>query len=141
MFYKPILLPLLAQVALTFVVWFWMYYTRISEIQRKRIISDDLAISARAKTLLTESAGPADNFRNQFEVPVLFYVAILLSLMLLIQDNLLIMLAWLFVAFRAAHSLIHCTYNRVMHRFTVYIASCAVLFMMWLRLSWYALSF
>ena len=37
-------------------------------------------------------------------------------------------LAWLYVALRYAHSAIHCTYNRVMHRFAVFIASMLVLF-------------
>jgi hypothetical protein len=141
MFYKPILLPLLAQVALTFGVWFYMYFTRIGEIQRKRISTEELADGVQARSLLTQSAGPAENFRNLFEMPVLFYLAVVLSLMLLIQDQLLITLAWIFVFTRVVHSFIHCTYNRVMHRFTVYVASCAILFLIWLRLAWYVVSF
>jgi NAD(P)-dependent dehydrogenase (short-subunit alcohol dehydrogenase family) len=33
-----------------------------------------------------------------------------------------------------AHSAIHCTYNQVMHRFTVYAASSLLLFMLWFML-------
>jgi hypothetical protein len=48
----------------------------------------------------------SDNFRNLFEVPVLFYV----------------------------HSFIHLTYNRVMHRFAVYVLSTVVLLVLWAAL-------
>jgi hypothetical protein len=39
--------------------------------------------------------------------------------------------AWAYVALRSLHSLIHVTYNRVMHRFLVYVASTLLLFAMW----------
>ncbi len=140
MFYKPILLPLLAQVLLTFLVWIYMYITRLREIQKQDIEPQQLAQRSRAQTLLAAVAGPADNFKNLFEMPLLFFLAVLLSLILLIQDDLLVTLAWSFVILRVIHSLIHCTYNRVMHRFTVYIASCLVLLLMWFRLGLYILT-
>jgi hypothetical protein len=43
----------------------------------------------------------------------------------------LLVLSWLYVALRVLHSLIHCTYNRVMHRFAVFVASMVVLFVIW----------
>ena len=141
MFYKPILLPVLALVVLTFAVWLVLYFTRIREIIAKRINAGELANSQQARLLLTDSAGPSDNLRNLFEMPILFYLAMLLSLILLIQDGQLVVLAWLYVTLRALHSLVHCTYNRVMHRFSVYLASCAILFMIWLRMAWYIFAF
>jgi len=140
MFYKPILLPLLAQVLLTFLVWIYLYITRFREIQRKNLSPQQLAHRSGAQALLTDSSGPADNFRNLFEMPVLFYAAVLLSLVLLIQDELLASLAWAFVISRSIHSIIHCTYNRVLHRFAAYMASSLVLIMMWFRLSLYILT-
>ena len=140
MFYKPILLPLLAQVLLTVLVWVYMYATRFREMAAKNIEPDHLADRAAAQSLLRSSAGPADNFKNLFELPVLFYVAIVLSLVLLIQDALLVQLAWGFVLFRAAHSAIHCTYNRVVHRFLAYVGSALVLFLMWVRLAMFIFS-
>ena len=140
MFYQPILLPLLAQVLLTFLVWIYMYITRFREIHLKGYDAQRLAQNSAVQSLLTESAGPADNFRNLFEMPVLFYLAVLLSLVLLIQDELLADLAWGFVLLRALHSLIHCTYNRVVHRFTAYLASTLFLALMWLRLGLYILT-
>jgi hypothetical protein len=40
--------------------------------------------------------------------------------------------AWAYVGLRALHSLIHVTYNRVVHRFLVYVASTLLLFGMWI---------
>jgi len=139
MFYQPILLPLLAQVTLTFLVWVHLYVTRLTEISRKNIEPQDLARRTGGQSLLVDSAGPSDNFKNLFEMPMLFFIAILLSMMLLLQDMLLVQLAWAYVVLRALHSLIHCTYNKVLHRFTVYIASTLVLILMWLRLALYIL--
>lgn len=140
MYYQPILLPLLAQVLLTFLVWVYLYVTRFSEISRKGINAQQLSDRSQGQALLKDSAGPADNFKNLFEMPVLFYLAILLSLTLLLQDELLVQLAWGFVILRALHSLVHCTYNRVIHRFTAYLASSLVLILMWIRLALYVLT-
>jgi hypothetical protein len=46
-----------------------------------------------------------------------------------------LLLAWIFVALRAVHSAIHLTYNSVVHRFTVYAISTAVVFAMWMLLA------
>jgi len=78
----------------------------------------------------------ADNYSNLFESPVLFYAAILLTLILMVQDTILVMLAWTYVTTRYVHSFIHITYNRVMHRFSVFIFSSFVLFAIWVRLGW-----
>jgi len=131
------LLPLLAQVLLTFTVWGWLYVARLREMKSKGIHPQAVKSRSQLQALLTDSAAPANNFMNLLEMPVLFYLAILLTLLLMVQDPVLILLAWTYVVLRAVHSLIHCTYNRVMHRFLVYFSSCVVLLLMWLRLAAY----
>ena len=69
--------------------------------------------------------------------PILFYVAVMLAVLLLIQDSLLVRLAWGFVIMRVIHSLVHCSYNRVMHRFVAYFISCLFLLLLWVRLASY----
>ena len=139
MFYRPLLIPLLALVFLTFLVWVFMYVTRLAEIKRKSIDPQSLDTRVHGQALLTDSPAQADNLKNLFELPVLFYVAVLLALVLMIQDQLLVQLAWGYVALRYVHSLVHCTYNRVMHRFIAYAASSLVLMFMWARLAGYIL--
>jgi hypothetical protein len=137
MSFQPILLPMLVMIALTFLVWVYMYVLRLSEINRKSIDPQDLQDRNQSQLLLTDSANPSNNLKNLFEMPVLFYVAVLLSMALLIQDTLLVRLAWGFVLLRTLHSVVHCTYNRVKHRFIVYAISCLFLLFIWIRLaSW-----
>ena len=56
MFYKPMLLPLLAQVLLTFLVWFYLYITRIAEMKRKEIHPQALNSRSAAQELMVDSA-------------------------------------------------------------------------------------
>ena len=137
MFYKPLLLPLVIQAALTFVVMFRMYRLRINEFKTKRIHPQTVPSRHKFRQLLTDSAPSADNFSNLFEMPVLFYANILLALILMLQDPVLVALAWLYVFLRVVHSIIHTTYNTVIHRFYVFAASAVVLLGMWVRLGWY----
>ncbi len=136
MYFKPLLLPLLAQVGLTFTVMLIMYRKRVAEMNSKQIHPQKIKTRSESKALLTDSAPASDNYSNLFELPVLFYVAILLTLMLMVQDSILVILAWTFVASRYVHSFIHVTYNQVMHRFTVFIFSSFVLLAFWVRLGW-----
>lgn len=136
MYYPPLLLPLLFMVALTFAVWFRMYYLRLSEMQEKGIDPQAVATRSRGRDLLTRSEAASDNLMNLFEMPVLFYLAIVLALILLIQDPVLVAFAWLYVILRVLHSAIHCTYNTVLHRFWLYFASCTALLAIWARLAW-----
>jgi hypothetical protein len=71
---------------------------------------------------------------NLLEMPLLFYVACLTLYVTGKVDAVAVYLAWLYFGLRAAHSLIHLTYNKVFHRLTVFAASNAVLAVLWIRL-------
>jgi hypothetical protein len=124
------LLPAAAMVALTAVVWVRLYVQRIGEMRRRRISAGELATAPQTATVLQDVTA-ADNFRNLFEVPVLFYVLCLALYVTHRQGAALLALCWLFVALRAVHSAIHYTYNNVMHRFFVYVTSTVLLFGLW----------
>ena len=71
------------------------------------------------------------HFTNLFEMPVLFYVAVLMAYVTRQVNVWLVAGAWLYVALRYLHSYVHLTSNDVIRRFSVYIASAAVLFAMY----------
>lgn len=126
----PIWLPCASMVGLTVLIWVKLYADRLGEMRARRIDPQALA-SARAAAGKLERTGAADNFRNLFEVPVLFY---LLCVALALNGGStpgFVTAAWVYVALRAVHSLIHVTYNRVVHRFLVYVTSTLLLFGMW----------
>jgi len=76
---------------------------------------------------------PNRNLMNLLELPVLFYVACLAFYVGGIVDVAAVVLAWAYVALRAAHSVIHLTYNNVFHRLAAFAASNAVLLALWIR--------
>ena len=126
-------------VFLTFAVWVYLYALRIPEIKHLGIDPDELQDRAESHKLLTVSGAASNNLKNLFEVPILFYLAAMIAMLLMIQDDLLLWLAWGFVILRLVHSVIHCSYNRVMHRFFAYLISCLFLMFMWIRLASYIL--
>jgi hypothetical protein len=131
---RAIYLPALAMAALTFGVWWRMFFMRIGQMKRERIHPQKVATSGQAAALLTDSRA-ADNFRNLFELPVLFYLALVVADRLDMVDGISLSLAWAFVLLRIAHTAIHITYNRVMHRFGAYVAGGAALWTLWAYLA------
>jgi hypothetical protein len=129
-----IFLPGVAMVALTFVVLMTMYRRRVAQMKRERIHPQAVATSAQSAAMLTDS-GPADNFRNLFELPVLFYFALVVCAITGLDDTATLALAWAFVAARALHSAIQCSYNKVMHRFRAYLLGAAILLALWVRVA------
>ena len=122
--------PAVAMAALTFVVAVRMFRMRIGQIIREKIRLQSIATSKEASEKLTDSRC-ADNFRNLFELPVLFYLGLVIAAQTGQVNWLTLGLAWLFVATRIAHSYIHCTYNRVKHRFYAFVAGFFVLCAFW----------
>lgn len=122
--------PAVAMAALTFAVWLRMYAVRIGEMRRRRIHPQAVATSAQAMAALQDTRA-ADNFRNLFELPVLFYLALVTAALTQQVTASTLGLAWAFVALRVLHSAVHCSYNRVMHRFAVHMAGGAVLWVLW----------
>jgi hypothetical protein len=122
--------PALAMVALTLAVWLRMYFSRIGEMKRERVHPQAVATSAQMAARLHDTRA-ADNFRNLFELPVLFYLALVVAALTAQAGTAVLVLAWLFVALRVVHSAIHCSYNKVMHRFLAYLAGGLALWALW----------
>ena len=78
----------------------------------------------------------ANNYQNQFELPVLFYAGVALLIATGLGDGVSLVLAWVFVASRLVHSFIHLGTNNVVHRLFAFSAGLAALAALWL---WFAL--
>lgn len=130
-----ILWPMTAMATLTAVVWVKLYVDRVKELRARRIRPEKLVTAAATGSLL-QNVQSSDNLRNLFEIPVLFYALCLALYATGLTTQLLVIGAWVYVLLRIAHSAIHVTYNRVMHRFPVYMASTIVLFVLWALFAW-----
>ena len=125
-----IALSALALVLLTFVVGLRLLYVRSKEMREKRVHPQAASTSVLMAAKL-QNVQAADNFRNLFETPVLFYALVATSIGAHYVPNWLVAGAWVYVALRFAHSFIHCTYNRVMQRFAVFGAGFLLLVVLW----------
>ncbi|MGH6782510.1 MAG: MAPEG family protein [Sphingomonadaceae bacterium] len=74
---------------------------------------------------------------NLYEAPTLFYAGVAIAIAIDVERSreLLIALAWVYVALRMLHSLIHLTLNKVIWRFRVFAASWIVLLFFWIVLT------
>ena len=130
---NPILVPFLGMLFLTLAVWFYMYYQRLTAIRRANIDPQSLAVPEGANVLPPRAVNPSNNLKNLFELPILFYAVVLFLLETGQVDSIHTYCAFGFFFFRVVHSVIHCTYNRVPHRFTVYSIAALFLWIMVLR--------
>jgi len=73
-------------------------------------------------------------FNNMFEVPVLFYVVSTLFVILKTNNELALLLAWVFVGFRVAQAIVHLTYNNVLHRMLTFWGAVISVLSMWVIL-------
>jgi hypothetical protein len=89
-----------------------------------------------AELLPEEVSYPSNNFKNLFELPVLFYGLCLYMYVTATAETPDVIAAWLFFGFRAVHSAIHCTVNIVMARFLAYSAAALALWFMLGRAVW-----
>jgi hypothetical protein len=129
MTYPTILLPLFVEVALTFVVMFGMMYFRTSSLKRGETRLGDIAM--REPNWPKRANQFAYSFSNQFELPVLFYVLTILSIITRHADLIFLTLAWIFVVFRILQAWVHVTSNNVQFRGGFYGISAVVLVIAW----------
>lgn len=121
--------PFFAMVFLTLLVWVYMYIRRISFITSRKLTPKDLTPSAFAQISPPSISSPSDNLKNLFEIPVIFYALVLYLFITRQVDAVYVSASWIFVVFRALHSAVHCTFNRIILRFYLYLfATIAVWF-------------
>lgn len=114
---------------LTVLVWLYMYTKRLSYVMKHQIHADKLHAPEKVTELLPESVNAAsNNLKNLFEMPVLFYITVLIAAQVPDYSIVSNIAAWSFVFFRVIHSVVHCINGRVMPRFICYVLSCIALF-------------
>ena len=127
------LYPMVAMVLLTFVVGAIAVKVRFASVKGGEV-------SAKYYKLMNGEDVPeivtktTRCFNNQFEIPVLFYVACTLYISLGIESFSGIILAWLFVVLRIAHAYIHLTYNHLVHRMSFFWLAFVSVIILWLNL-------
>ena len=125
--------PILALVAWTYVMWFWMYATRIPAIQQAKVDMAELSRTGAKLAMPPEVARVADNYNHLHEQPTIFYAVALAAQLGGATDSLNVGLAWAYVASRVVHSLVQATRNVIPIRFTVFALGSLVLLVLLVR--------
>ncbi|MCB1380494.1 MAG: MAPEG family protein [Alphaproteobacteria bacterium] len=129
-----LLLPAFVHVAQITMIGMRMGLARYKAVRTGRVRIKDVA--------LDNSAWPddvkklANNYRNQFELPVLYYAALAFILATGLVDWPAAVLSWGFIASRVVHTLIHTGANVVVRRFQVFLAGFAMIVLLW---AWFGL--
>jgi hypothetical protein len=131
---SPILAPLVALVLWSFVMWAWLYATRLPAMMKNRIVYDPHRPAEEFHAALPAPVRwKADNYNHLMEQPTLFYAVTLALAFAGAGAGLNTALAWLYVASRIAHSIVQATINLVPLRFFIFMAASLVLLGMAVR--------
>jgi len=126
---QSILLPLFVQIGLTCFLILWVAKERTVLFKRREIKWQDIALRQTPWPGRVQQIGNC--FENQFEIPVLFYVLVVLAIAAKKADLLFVVMEWLFVATRLAHAYVFTTSNYVPLRGQFFIVGTIILFLMW----------
>ena len=126
-----ILYPLFALAAWTLIVLALIPVARVRAGRRREIVTDDFKFGESPRVPGYVSI-PNRNYMNLLELPMLFYVVCIVLYVTAGASTTTIALAWAFVALRVVHSLIHLSYNHVVHRLAAFTASNVALVMLWM---------
>ena len=131
-----LVLPLLGHVLLTLVVGLITLRARIRAGRARQVRLQDIALNSSAWPEAARKLG--NNFDNQFQVPALFMAAVAFYLATGLSDVAAVVIAFVFLAARIAHSVEHVTSNNVVRRMMFFLASVAAMAALW---AWFAIRF
>lgn len=132
MLVQAILLPLFLMVLLTFAVGMVMAKRRREAFMAGTHFRD---IALREPNWPKPALQAQYAYANLFEMPVLFYVAVIVAILTKHADTVMVVLAWIYVAFRYLQAYIHVTSNQVKYRGLFFLGSALVLIVMWVWLA------
>jgi hypothetical protein len=127
------LTPVLALIVWTFVLWAWLYATRIPAIRAAGLVPAKLKRKEDLDVLPVKVKQIADNYNHLHEQPTVFYALAIYSHLVGMADPINVVLAWAYVGIRIVHSLIQCTSNFIPARFGVFAVGSLVLMAMTAR--------
>ena len=132
--YSPILVPVVALVAWTILVMFWMMIVRFAEFRRLGITPKTIPNGARGVDLDgradPRAQWPSHNYNHLMEQPTIFYAIALTLALMNLGGGINYWLAWGYVGLRVVHSLLQGTINVVRYRLLIF--GLASLCLIWL---------
>lgn len=125
--------PLLALMGWTFVMWVWMYATRIPAMRQVKVDLAEMSRTGAKLELPPRVTRVADNYNHLHEQPTLFYALALAAQLAGAGDAVNVGLAWAYVLLRVVHSMVQATGNVILLRFWVFATGSLVLLVLLVR--------
>ena len=123
--YSPILAPVVALVAWTLIIMLWMAISRGKAFKAMGVNFGNIPRGSRGANLdgraPDEAQWPSHNYNHLMEQPTIFYAIALTLALMDFGGGINSWLAWGYVGFRVAHSLVQCTVNIVAIRFPLFM--------------------
>jgi hypothetical protein len=126
---QMVLLPVFVQMGLTFFLLLWMVGARRRALVGGETRIRDIALGQPNWPVRATQIGNC--YRNQFELPLLFYALIALALPIRHADLFIVLMSWVFVVTRFLHAGIFVTSNDLGRRSMAWLAGVLVLIAMW----------
>lgn len=123
--------PMFAMVLLTFAVAFYLLVMRFKAIRQGSVSIGYFRLNSGATQPPAHIVAAANHYSNLFEMPLLFYVTCLVAMVMNLPGPLVVMIAWIFVITRLIHTLIHLTYNNVVHRLIAFMSGVICILAIW----------
>ena len=129
-----LLLPMVILIFFTFGIMMWML-----KLRYKAVMEDGLNV--QYFKLYNKAEIPdylrqiTQHFNNLLEIPIFYYLALILLILLDTVDSMYVLLSWGFLLSRLAHSYIHTTSNKIKYRKNTFIFSMLILMILWLRIT------
>jgi hypothetical protein len=127
---QMVLLPVFVLVGLTFALLLGMVGARRQALVGGETKIRDIALGEPKWPTRATQIGNC--YRNQFELPLLFYVLIALALPLRHADLFIVLMSWVFVVIRFVHAGVFVTSNDFGQRSMAWLAGVLVLLAMWI---------
>jgi hypothetical protein len=126
---QSVLLPVFVMIGLTFALLIGMVGARRSARVSRETKIKDIALGQPNWPVRATQIGNC--YRNQFELPVLFYALIAIALPIRHADLIIVVLSWVFVIARLIHAGVFVSSNDLGRRSMAWLVGALVLLVMW----------
>lgn len=127
-----LLYPLIAMTGIIFFTGFKLLSCRYQAVREG--LSPNYFLLNRGGKAPAYLLKTTQHYDNLFELPILFYLVVILLFLLQQANYLDLILCWLFIFGRIGHAIIHLGRNRLSHRKMIFLISSLVLLALWLKL-------
>ena len=123
--YSPILVPVVALVTWSLLMMLWMAATRLPAMKKAGLgLNRRGGRGANLEGVIPDEVNwKAHNYQHLMEQPTIFYAIVFALILMGMDGEINVWLAWGYVGLRILHSIVQATVNIVLYRFALFLLS------------------